>query len=231
MIFLAKKWSYKSIETILKAADTYTENNRKVRSRAGLKDILRFASWKLGLVSWEYFNPTKAFKGKIGELLKETVVAVKEAEDNALRHGSEKAVEHVGTLIENITCIFKELEKDEIESVSEIENSLNEIILQARAIAGEEGFEDEGSYREERTSEERTDEKNYYEILMVTRSASDEEIKRAYLFLSKKYHPDLYKHLAEDFYDEAEERFKKINKAHETLSDPKKREQYDQTLS
>ena len=64
--------------------------------------------------------------------------------------------------------------------------------------------------------------KDYYAILGVPRNASQEEIKRAYRELAKKYHPD--KNRGDP---EAEERFKEINEAYAVLSDPKKRAEYD----
>lgn len=64
--------------------------------------------------------------------------------------------------------------------------------------------------------------KDYYDILGVSKDASDDEIKHAYRKLSKKWHPDINK--APD----AEEKFKEINEAYETLSDPQKRANYDQ---
>jgi len=65
--------------------------------------------------------------------------------------------------------------------------------------------------------------KDYYEILGVPRNASQEEIKRAYRRLAKKYHPDAYKGDKK----EAERRFREIAEAYEVLSDPEKRAQYD----
>ncbi len=63
---------------------------------------------------------------------------------------------------------------------------------------------------------------NYYEILGVSKNATDEEIKAAYRKQALKWHPDRNKS------PEANEKFKQINKAFEVLSDPKKRAIYDQ---
>ncbi len=64
--------------------------------------------------------------------------------------------------------------------------------------------------------------RDYYEVLGLSKGASDEEIKKAYRALAKKYHPDL--HPGDK---EAEERFKEINEANEVLSDPDKKAKYD----
>lgn len=69
--------------------------------------------------------------------------------------------------------------------------------------------------------------KNYYEILEVDRNASPEIIEKAYKTLAKKYHPDLQ----DEFHKkEAEETFKIINEAYETLSNPEQRSLYDQKI-
>ena len=64
--------------------------------------------------------------------------------------------------------------------------------------------------------------RDYYETLGVSKTASQEEIKSAFRKLARKYHPDT----AEDK-KTAEEKFKEINEAYEVLSDPEKRQKYD----
>ena len=64
--------------------------------------------------------------------------------------------------------------------------------------------------------------KSLYETLEVNENASADEIKKAYRKLARKYHPDVNKD------PKAEEKFKEINAAYEVLSDPQKKQQYDQ---
>ncbi len=64
--------------------------------------------------------------------------------------------------------------------------------------------------------------RDYYEILGLTKGASEEHIKKAYRKLAKKFHPDINKD------HDAEEKFKEINEANEVLSDPQKKATYDQ---
>ncbi|PKK38778.1 Chaperone protein DnaJ [Clostridiaceae bacterium JG1575] len=65
--------------------------------------------------------------------------------------------------------------------------------------------------------------KDYYEVLGLTKGATDDEIKRAFRKLAIKYHPD-----RNQGDKGAEEKFKEINEAYQTLSDPQKKAQYDQ---
>ena len=65
--------------------------------------------------------------------------------------------------------------------------------------------------------------RDYYEVLGVDKNASEDEIKRAYKKLARKYHPDM-----NPGDKEAEEKFKEINEANEVLSDPEKKARYDQ---
>lgn len=66
------------------------------------------------------------------------------------------------------------------------------------------------------------DKRDYYEVLEVSRSATDEEIKKAYKKLAKKYHPDLN---PDD--SEAEAKFKEVNEAYSVLIDKNTRQKYD----
>lgn len=66
--------------------------------------------------------------------------------------------------------------------------------------------------------------RDYYEVLGVNKNATEDELKKAYRKLAKKYHPDANL----DNKEEAEKKFKEVNEAYETLSDPQKRKMYDQ---
>jgi len=65
--------------------------------------------------------------------------------------------------------------------------------------------------------------KDFYEILGVKKDVSQDDLKKAFRHLARKYHPDLNQGSSE-----AEEKFKEVNEAYQVLSDPKKKYQYDQ---
>jgi curved DNA-binding protein len=64
--------------------------------------------------------------------------------------------------------------------------------------------------------------KDYYQVLEIPRTASEDDVKQAYRKLARKYHPDVSKE------KDAEQRFKDLNEANDVLKDPKKRALYDQ---
>lgn len=65
--------------------------------------------------------------------------------------------------------------------------------------------------------------RDYYEVLGINKNASDDEIRKAYRKLAKKYHPDVNKGKEE----EAEKKFKEVTEAYEVLSDSEKKKMYD----
>src|SRR6185503_10654980 len=65
--------------------------------------------------------------------------------------------------------------------------------------------------------------KDYYKTLGVSRTASDDEIRKAFRKLARQHHPDVAKNKAT-----GEEKFKEINEAYEVLGDPQKRKKYDE---
>ena len=65
--------------------------------------------------------------------------------------------------------------------------------------------------------------RDYYEVLGLSKGASEEELKKAYRKLAKKYHPDV-----NPGDKDAESKFKEINEAYAVLSDPEKKARYDQ---
>src|ERR1700681_1773674 len=68
-----------------------------------------------------------------------------------------------------------------------------------------------------------TSKHDYYETLGVARGAKEDEIRKSYRKLARKYHPDL-----NPGDKAAEERFKKVQEAYDVLSEPKKKQMYDQ---
>lgn len=64
--------------------------------------------------------------------------------------------------------------------------------------------------------------RDYYEVLGVAKTATNDEIKRAFRKLAMKYHPDRNKEPG------AEQKFKEINEAYQVLTDPQKKQMYDQ---
>ena len=65
--------------------------------------------------------------------------------------------------------------------------------------------------------------RDYYEVLGISKDASQKEVKKAFRKLARKYHPD-----SSSNKDSSESKFREINEANEVLSDPSKRAHYDQ---
>lgn len=72
---------------------------------------------------------------------------------------------------------------------------------------------------------------NFYDLLGVTKKSTPNEIKKNYHKLAKKWHPDKWSTSDKSRMKEAENKFKEINRAYETLSDPVKKNDYDLSLN
>jgi len=68
---------------------------------------------------------------------------------------------------------------------------------------------------------------DYYNLLGVSRSATDDEIQKAYRKLARKYHPDLHADKEEKEKERAKQKFQKVQQAYDVLGDPSKRQMYD----
>jgi molecular chaperone DnaJ len=69
--------------------------------------------------------------------------------------------------------------------------------------------------------------RDYYEVLGITKGASEAEIKKAYRKMAMKFHPDKFSNATDKEKEEAESKFKEINDAYQVLSDSQKKAQYD----
>ena len=72
--------------------------------------------------------------------------------------------------------------------------------------------------------------KDYYKILELSKDAGESEIKKAYRLMAVKWHPDKHQQAGEEAMQEAERKFKDVGEAYSVLSDPQKKQQYDQGM-
>ena len=111
----------------------------------------------------------------------------------------------------------KNFQTDEL--IKQCEEKIKE--MREKEKKEEESNKQEGPNPEDEACEKIIKNNNYYEILGITKETPNDDIKRAYKKLALKFHPDKNKS------SKAEEAFKKIATAYQTLTDPKKRELFD----
>ena len=113
----------------------------------------------------------------------------------------------------------KDFQTDEY--IKKCEEKIKEIREKEKEEIKNEGEENKAKNNDDEACEKIINNKNYYEILGITKETSNDDIKKAYKKLAIKFHPDKNKS------PKAEEAFKKIATAYQTLTDPKKRELFD----
>lgn len=230
-VFSVEKGAFRITEIILQTGKLYTDSAQYTRP-ATRKSVTIGSLFGIGLHFMnEYVNPVKRVMKKLEPEIRETLLVLQAAGENAQKHGSKEAMMYVEECIGEAQSIFSDLESSG--SVSDIKKKLEQMKSDAQTIADAETFDDAGSYDDSDENEDPGNKKKetYYEILGVEKIATEKEIKNAYHELAKKYHSDKFASAADDVKAYAEERFKDINGAYEVLSDSEKRKQYDQTIS
>lgn len=189
------------------------------------KFILEAVLWSQGSKFFRKLDPSKNIQQELAEEIIKTKTFLEQATENAARLGNNEVIEAV----KNYELYFKQVlnELSSTSSIIEIKRIIREIGEDAKAIA-------EAGYIDDETTDSRNNEpkQNYYQVLGVEQTATQEEIKEAYRSLAQKYHPDKLAKLklGELLQKEAERITQKINDAYETLGDPEKRHQYDEML-
>lgn len=229
--FNIKKGAYRVVEIVLSTGKLYTDFGQYTRP-VTKKGVATGSAFKIGLdIMDNHINPVKNMKKILEPKVKETLLALQDAGDNAAKHGSDDAIGYVNECIAEVESMLSGLGVSL--SISDIRKKLEEIRTQAQEIAEAETFEDAETCDESDGFGDQGDgngrkQKNYYEILKVDKTATEDEIKESYRELVKEYHSDKFASAAQDVKDYAEDRLKDINEAKEILLDPEKRNQYDQ---
>lgn len=184
--------------------------------------------WNISSVLLEKVDPKHSVKREIEKEIILTYTQLQEAAINAEQHGSQDALAYIAECEHELSVIKSNINC--ISSVSEIVKQLHQIKEDARLIAEQSSFDDGNDDSNSTFGSQRTDALTYYEILGISKTASKEEIKNAYKKLALIYHPDKYSHLADEYKEDAEKKFRQINEAYQILSNKEKRENYDKTI-
>lgn len=224
-VYRLKKILHSIFLAFMRTGKRYTDFGQYGQGKITKETVALGAAFDLGVQALEKHDPAVGMRKKIKAQIEEAIVILDKAKANALKHQSKEAQALVLDCYEALQVLFNSL--DQLESITETIERISKIKEQAQIIAEAPTFNDEDNAPNNSGTQAS---KNYYDILRLAKNATTEEIKKAYKDLAKKYHPDLYSHLADDLRAEAEKRFKEINEAYQTLADPQKRRDYDLTL-
>jgi predicted double-glycine peptidase len=182
------------------------------------------AAVTFGLNLGKLLDPRKQVADLIKSELTLTYQELNRAIDNANEHGCKEAIEYIADSQAALEAINPQMNPDD--SIAETISTIRAIRANAKLIseAGSfDGYETVTNNKPNPNSPART----FYDVLGISREATDDEIKSAYRILAQIYHPDKYATLNEAKRRQMEEEFKMINEAYSTLSNPRKKADYD----
>lgn len=189
--------------------------------------LTRAAAANIGLNFGKLFDPRKYLAAVIKAEIELAYQELNRALDNAQKQSSKEAIEYIADCQARLEMISSQPNPDD--SITENFSTIRSIRADAKRIAEATTFDNgDTATGDNLRHDDRAN--TFYDVLGISREATDEEIKSAYRILAQIYHPDKYATLNEAKRRQMEEEFKTINEAYSTLSDPKQKTEYDLKL-
>ncbi|MCX6745287.1 MAG: DnaJ domain-containing protein [Candidatus Parcubacteria bacterium] len=231
--YKAKKNLFDFLMTLLRNFRRFLEFGQYGKSTVDPKAVAFASIIDQAMNNLNRADPALTAKKAILKQIEDTVKILEAALENAAKHRSLEAKTYIGECYQELKIISLSLDQQEV--FSQINERIETIREQAQTLADAVTFDDAGADTDDGPNPSYNNppppKKTFYDILGVAKDIPQDEIKKIYRDLAKKYHPDRYADLADDMRQEAERRFKEINEAYTVLSDPKKRAEYDRQIA